>query len=199
MRIAQISTLASPVCQHAHGSVESLVWLMTRELARRGHQVTVFGVAGSQVDGEAVATVPGPYGENNSLEDWHLCEWVNLCEAVKQSRRFDVMHSHAYLWGLPIEGISEAPMVHTMHIIPEEDPARLWRPIPARVSRLFHGINGAHFPSFSQPRSFRMEWTLPSLPSDRRRKITSATWAVSNRSRGRARRSPPRVARAFVC
>ncbi len=126
MRIAQVSTLASVVRQNAYGSVESLIWLMTRELARRGHQVTVFGVAGSEVDGEVVETLPGPYGEQDSLEDWHLCEWVNLCEAVRQSRRFDVLHSHAYLWGLPLEPLSEAPMVHTMHIVPEEDSARLW-------------------------------------------------------------------------
>jgi glycosyltransferase involved in cell wall biosynthesis len=126
MRIAQISTIASVVRQNAYGSVESLIWLMTRELARRGHQVTVFGVAGSEVDGEVVATLPGPYGENDSLEDWHLCEWINLCQAVQQSRRFDVLHSHAYLWGLPLEPLADKPMVHTMHIVPEDDSARLW-------------------------------------------------------------------------
>jgi hypothetical protein len=78
-------------------------------MARRGHQVTVFGVAGSEVDGEVVGTLPGPYGEQDSLEDWHLCEWVNLCQAVQQSGRFDLLHSHAYLWGLPLEPLSEAP------------------------------------------------------------------------------------------
>jgi len=130
MRIAQVSTLASVVRQNAYGSVESLIWLLTRELTRRGHQVTVFGVAGSEVDGEVVATLPGPYGEQDSLEDWHLCEWVNLCQAVQQSGRFDILHSHAYLWGLPLEPLSEAPMVHTMHIVPEEDSARLWARSP---------------------------------------------------------------------
>jgi glycosyltransferase involved in cell wall biosynthesis len=130
MRIAQVSTLASVVRQNAYGSVESLIWLMTRELARRGHQVTVFGVAGSDADGEVVGTLPGPYGENYSLDDWHLCEWENLCQAVQQSGRFDVLHSHAYLWGLPLEPLSEAPMVHTMHIVPDEDSARLWAKAP---------------------------------------------------------------------
>jgi len=126
MRIAQISTLAAPVRHTSHGSVESLVWLMTRELARMGHKVAVFGVAGSEVDGEVVATLPGPYGENDSLDDWHLCEWINLCQAIQQSGRFDVLHSHAYLWGLPLEPLAQAPMVHTMHIFPEEDSTRLW-------------------------------------------------------------------------
>src|SRR5216684_1405557 len=102
MRIAQISTVAAAVREDAAGVVESMLWLMARELTRRGHEVTTFGVAGSQVDGEFVATLPGSYGEANSFENWHLCEWVNLCEAVKQSGRFDVLHSHVYLWGLPI-------------------------------------------------------------------------------------------------
>ena len=62
MRIAQVSTMASPVRKDAYGSVEFLVWLMTREFARLGHQVTVFGVAGSEGDGEVVATLPGAYG-----------------------------------------------------------------------------------------------------------------------------------------
>jgi glycosyltransferase involved in cell wall biosynthesis len=126
MRIAQISTMAAVVRQQSRGSVESLIWLMTRELARQGHQVTVFGVAGSEVDGEMVATQPGPYGENGSLDDWHLCEWLNLCEAVRQSGRFDVLHSHAYLWGLPLEPFARAPLVHTMHIVPDDNAAQLW-------------------------------------------------------------------------
>jgi len=163
MRIAQVSTIASVVRQNAYGSVESLIWRMTRELAHRGHQVTVFGVAGSEADGEVVATLPGPYGELDSPEDWHLCEWINLCQAVQQSSRFDVLHSHAYLWGIPLEPLSEAPMVHTLHIVPDEDSARLWTRAPnacvTAVSQhqwsafphlrpaaiIPHGVDGAQF------------------------------------------------------
>src|SRR5438309_5220398 len=112
MRIAQISTLSAPVRRETGGSVESLIGLLTRELVRLGHEVTVFGTAGSEVEGELVATLPGPYGAKGSLDDWHLCEWVNLCRAVGQSDRFDVLHSHAYLWGILLEPFSRAPMVH---------------------------------------------------------------------------------------
>lgn len=126
MRIAQISTLSAPVRCETGGSVESLIWLLTRELVRLGHQVTVFGAAGSEVDGNLVATLPGPYGAGGSFDDWHLCEWVNLARAVEQSSRFDLLHSHAYLWGLPLEPFSRAPMIHTVHIVPDENSARLW-------------------------------------------------------------------------
>ena len=126
MRIAQVSTLSAPVRRETGGSVESLIWLLTRELVGLGHQVTVFGTAGSEVDGELVATLPGPYGAEGSLDDWHLCEWVNLCRAIEQSSRFDILHSHAYLWGIPLERFSRAPLVHTAHIVPDSNSACLW-------------------------------------------------------------------------
>jgi glycosyltransferase involved in cell wall biosynthesis len=126
MRIAQISTLSSPVCQHARGSVEAWVWLLTRELTRLGHEVTVFGCGGSEVSGKMVETLPGPYGAPGSLDDWQLCEWVNLCRSVEQSEQFDVLHTHAYLWGLPLEKFSHAPLVHTLHIVPDDNAMKLW-------------------------------------------------------------------------
>src|SRR4030095_6557790 len=108
MRIAQISTLSAPVRQETGGSVESLIWLLTRELTRLGHEVTVFGAAGSETEGGIVATLAGPYGAKGSLDDWHVCEWVSLGRAVEESARFDVLHSHAYLWGIPLQPLSRA-------------------------------------------------------------------------------------------
>src|SRR5260370_11908070 len=97
MRIAQVSPLASSVRSDAGGSVEAFIWLLTRELVRLGHEVTVFGCAGSETAGKCVVTLPGPYGAKDALDDWHLCEWVNLCPAAEQSPRFDLLPSHASL------------------------------------------------------------------------------------------------------
>src|SRR2546430_13593153 len=172
MRIAQIATLASPVRAEGSESVEGLVWLLTRELIRMGHEVTVFAAAGSDVPGELIATLPGPYGTNGSPDDWQLCEWINLCRAVAQSERFDVLHSHAYLWGLPLEALSRAPLVHTLHICPYEEEARLWNLMPqARVTAIskyqwsgypalrpiatvYHGIDTERFTARPEPQDY---------------------------------------------
>jgi glycosyltransferase involved in cell wall biosynthesis len=139
MRIAQVATVGTPVCWEGSDSIESLVWLLSHELTRLGHEVTTFAAAGSEVCAELVATLPGPYGTAGAPDDWQLCEWINLCRAVEQSRRFDVLHSHAYLWGLPLEALSRAPMVHTLHVSPYEDEARLWSLVPnARVAAISH-------------------------------------------------------------
>lgn len=125
MRIGLVSTVSAPVRKDSAGSIESWTWLLTRELVRLDHQVTVFGCAGSETDGEVIETLPGRYGANGSYDDWQLCEWTNLCRAVELSHRFDVLHSQAYLWGIPLARIARAPMVHTLHIVPDENAARL--------------------------------------------------------------------------
>src|SRR4051812_19721854 len=118
MRIAQVSTVGTPVRREGSDSIESLVWLLTRELIRLGHEVTVFAAAGSEVEGSLVTPLPGPYGNGGSPDDWQLCEWINLTRAVERSGRFDVLHCHAYLWGLPLQALSRAAMVHTLHVSP---------------------------------------------------------------------------------
>jgi len=130
MRIAQVSTLSAPVREQTHGSVEAWVWLLTRELMRLGHEVTVFGTGDSQVPGQLIATQPGPYGVNGAIDDWQLCEWLNIAQAVERSAEFDVLHSHAYLWGVPLSRLSRAPMVHTTHIVPDENAAKVWSRYP---------------------------------------------------------------------
>jgi glycosyltransferase involved in cell wall biosynthesis len=139
MRIAQVSTLSAPVREETTGSVEAWVWLLTRELVRLGHEVTVFGSADSQVPGKLVATQPGAYGRNGAIDDWQLCEWLNLCRAVERAGEFDVLHSHAYLWGVPLVRFTQTPMLHTMHIVPDQNAAQLWAAYPdVNVSAISH-------------------------------------------------------------
>lgn len=126
MRIAQVATLSAPVRKDSPGSVESLVWLLTRELRKLGHEVTVFATGDSQPGARLEAVLPGPYGAAGSIGDWHLCEWLNLANAVRASADFDVLHTHAYLWGLPLGPLCASKMVHTMHIVPDNDSVRLW-------------------------------------------------------------------------
>jgi len=137
MRIAQIATVDTPVRREHSGSIEQIVWLLDRELTRLGHEVTVFGAAGSEVTGHFVATLPGSYAEAGAPEDWRLCEMINLARAIECAGDFDIVHSHAYLWSLPLEALCEAPMVHTLHVHPYDDFLRLREMWPkARVTAI---------------------------------------------------------------
>jgi glycosyltransferase involved in cell wall biosynthesis len=172
MRIGLISTVDGPVCQTGTGSIQALVWLLSRELQRLRHEVTVFGVAGSEPCGELVATLPGVHGVAGAPHEWELCEWINLCRAVEQSARFDVLHSHGYLWGLPLEPFVRAPMVHTLHVWPSRDEAFLWSTAPAAcvtaishcqwskypdlkpAATIHHGVDASQFTFRREPEDY---------------------------------------------
>lgn len=151
MRIAQVSTLATPVTGESTGAVEQLVWLLDRELVKLGHEVTVFACGGSRVSGELVATLPGPYGVPGSPNDWHSCEWLNLCHAIRQSKRFDVVHSHSYLWGLPLDSLSHVPMVHTTHVMPYVDTLPLLETAPTALRTAISEYQWRDFPPAWRP------------------------------------------------
>lgn len=139
LRIAQVPTVATPVREVRAGSVESLTWLLSREMVALGHDVTVFACAGSDVPGTLITTLPGPYAMPGVPEDWQLCEWINLTRAIEESGRFDIVHSHAYLWGMPQQSLCRAPMVHTLHVMPGPDMVILRQRYPdACVTALSH-------------------------------------------------------------
>src|SRR5438309_1836771 len=70
---------------------------------------------------------------------------MNLARAIEQAKRFDVLHSHAYLWGLPLEPFSCVPMIHTSHIVPDENSTQLWSLRPgACMTAISHHQWNAH-------------------------------------------------------
>jgi glycosyltransferase involved in cell wall biosynthesis len=78
-----------------------------------------------------VPSQAGPYASEGALCDWQVAEWVNLCAAVERSAEFDVIHSHAYLWSLPLASVSQCPVVSTLHVTPYDDEARLRAMFPS--------------------------------------------------------------------
>jgi glycosyltransferase involved in cell wall biosynthesis len=172
MRIAQIATLATPVKQKGSGSIEGLVWLLTRELIKLGHQVTIFAAAGSKTDGQLISALPGAYGQNGSPADWQVCEFINLSRAVEMSGEFDVLHSHSYLYGLMLQRLSKALMVNTMHLTGGEEFERLWKQYPdacvTAISKyqwsaypqlqpeavIYHGVDSSQFTFQAHPEDY---------------------------------------------
>jgi glycosyltransferase involved in cell wall biosynthesis len=174
VRIAEVATLATPVSRSGSGSIEAIVWHLAKGLVDRGHEVTVFGAGDSTPSppAELIATMPDTYGAGGAPEDWRVCEWENSARAVAESARFDVVHSHGYLWGLPLEPLSRAPMVHTLHVLPYEDSRRLvhlhpgawitavsafqWAAFPdvQPAAVIHHGVDPADFTFRAEPHDY---------------------------------------------
>jgi len=133
MRIAEVAPVGTHVSDSALGSIERMVWLLARELEELGHDVTVFAADGSEAPGELIPTLPGTYALNGSPPHWQTCEWINVARAIERSDRFDVMHSHSYLWGVPLTPLARCPLLHTTHLIPHDDEARIRELYPDAV------------------------------------------------------------------
>lgn len=124
MRIGLVSTLRTAVPPPKSGSVELIVGLMAEELARRGHEVTVFATGDSRVSTRVVSLLPTGYHHDGTVWDWRLAEFMQLGLAYERAREFDVINSHVYCYALPFTRLVATPTVHTLHICPTPDFVR---------------------------------------------------------------------------
>ncbi len=116
LRIAQLAPVAMPVRPGEGDSIEQIVSLLTEELVRRGHDVTLFAVAGSVTAAELRPPFARGYRDIEELWDWGVQETLSAAWAFEQAGDFDVMHSHSYHFALPFTRFVSTPVAHTYHV-----------------------------------------------------------------------------------
>jgi glycosyltransferase involved in cell wall biosynthesis len=115
LRIAQIAPLYESVPPKLYGGTERIVAYLAEELARRGHQVTLFAAGDSTVNVPLSAGVPKSLrlsGLDHLGAMFHL---PMLSDVYDQAARFDIIHSHVDCLGFPLARFSQVPTVATMH------------------------------------------------------------------------------------
>lgn len=139
LRIAQVAPIAGPVTSDYTGSIEQLVWRLTEELVHEGHEVTLFATGDSRTSAALHAVYPQGYNDDGDLWDWHFHETMNAAAAFERAHDFDIIHSHAYHFALPFITLVDTPVVHTYHILPDDDIARAFaRCSQAHVAAISH-------------------------------------------------------------
>ena len=116
MKIAELAPVAMRVRPGEGDSIEQLVSLLTEELVRRGHEVTLFAVEGSVTTAELRSLYERGYRERDEIWDWRVPETLNAAWALEQAGEFDVVHSHSYHFALPFTRFVSTPVVHTYHV-----------------------------------------------------------------------------------
>lgn len=127
MRIAQVTPLWEQVPPSGYGGTEIVVSLLTDELVRRGHQVTLFASgdsetlahlnAGCEVALRPLGMLPPEYARYEERQ---------LGKVFDQAREFDVIHSHMDLAALSYGQRSATPVVHTVHGILTEVTGKIF-------------------------------------------------------------------------
>jgi glycosyltransferase involved in cell wall biosynthesis len=118
LKIAQLAPVAMPVRPGEGDSIEQLVSLLTEELVRRRHDVTLFAVGDSVTTADLQSVYPQGYRERDEIWDWRVPETLNAAWAFEQAGAgaFDIIHSHSYHFALPFTRFVPTPVVHTYHV-----------------------------------------------------------------------------------
>jgi len=127
VRIAEIAPLAHPVPPPGEGSIETVVALLAEGLQALGHEVTLFATADSRASVRLLSPVETGYTADPNKWDWQLYETYQAREAFARARQFDVIHCHAYHFGLLFCDAAPTPSLHSLHVEPGPDTTFLLR------------------------------------------------------------------------
>lgn len=153
LKIAHVAPVATTIPAPKGGSVEQVTALLTEELVRRGHDVTLFATGNTRTSAHLAATFPHGYWEDEDMWPWEHYEMVNLAAACERADEFDVIHYQAayYPMSTAFSRLIRTPMVQTLHHQPYPQQVSLWKhhaeanfvAISEYQRRAFDGINCA--------------------------------------------------------
>ncbi|MBD2103651.1 glycosyltransferase family 4 protein [Leptolyngbya sp. FACHB-261] len=126
MRIAQIAPLWETVPPPAYGGSELVVSLLTDELVRRGHEVTLFASGDSTSLAKIESVHPQALRLDASIKEHPIYEMLQLGRVYEQAQEFDIIHSHIGCAALACSNLVKTPTVHTLHGVFTPDNEKLF-------------------------------------------------------------------------
>lgn len=141
MKIAQIAPIAERLPPKKYGGTERIVYHLTEELVKRGHEVTLFASGDTQTSAKLVSVVPKSLRDMPNEKDiygFNVNSLLNMGLAYSMQERFDVIHDNNAHMGLPTANMAHTPVVMTWH-----------GPYDAEMQRYFKMLNGPHLVSIS--------------------------------------------------
>ncbi|MET0391185.1 MAG: glycosyltransferase family 4 protein [Polyangiales bacterium] len=133
LRIGLVGPVATTIPAAKNGSVELVTALLCNGLVERGHDVHLFGVAGTQTRATLHPTFERGYLEDpHGMWPWEMCELVNVAAACERAGELDVIHYQGAYFPMTIafSRIVQVPLVQTLHHQPVPSQLALFRKYP---------------------------------------------------------------------
>jgi len=118
LKIAQIAPLWFPIPPKKYGGIERIIYYLTEELTKKGHEVTLFAPGNSKTKAKLIALAEkGLISKNVPWFDWW---WNNFNHSVafEMANKFDVIHCHWNILGAFFQRFIKTPVVFTLHNSP---------------------------------------------------------------------------------
>ncbi len=126
MRIAQVAPLWERVPPPAYGGIELVVGLVTDELVRRGHEVTLFASGDSITLAKLESVSPRALRLDPNVKEYSIYEMLQLGSVYERAGEFDIIHSHMGCATLPFAKMVTTPTVHTLHGVFTHDNEKMF-------------------------------------------------------------------------
>ena len=120
MKIAQIAPFEEPVPPKKYGGTERIVYHLTEELVKNGHNVTLFATGDSKTSAKLLSIFPKALrsikiGQNlKAREAYKLIGLAKVIEILLKEN-FDIIHNHIGWRFLPFIKILKTKVVTTLH------------------------------------------------------------------------------------
>ena len=115
MRIAQVAPLWERVPPSGYGGIELIVSLLTDELVRRGHEVTLFASGDSQTLAHLESITAQALRLNPEIELPDVYEMLQFSQVQEQANHFDLINFHKWIPPLPLAKAIKTPTLYTLH------------------------------------------------------------------------------------
>ncbi|HMA27127.1 MAG TPA: glycosyltransferase family 4 protein [Solirubrobacterales bacterium] len=117
LRIAMLAPPWIPIPPPAYGGIEHVVALLSDELVRRGHEVTLFAAPGSRSAAIVRSPLSRPYPRQIGQALYEADHVARAFAEIEDDgrRAFDVVHDHSGFTALALANRVSVPMVHTLH------------------------------------------------------------------------------------
>ncbi len=126
MRIAQVAPLWERVPPPAYGGIELVVGLLTDELVRRGHEVTLFASGDSITLAKLESVHSQALRLDSTVKEYGIYEMLQMSRVYEKASEFDIIHSHMGCAALPYGNLVKTPTVHTLHGIFTPDNEKMF-------------------------------------------------------------------------
>jgi glycosyltransferase involved in cell wall biosynthesis len=126
MRIAQVVPLWERVPPPTYGGTELVASLLTDELVRRGHDVTLFATGDSITLAKLESVCPRALRLDTTVKEPGIYEMLQFSKVFERAQEFDIIHSHMGCVALSYANLVKTPTVHTLHGIFTADNEKLF-------------------------------------------------------------------------
>jgi glycosyltransferase involved in cell wall biosynthesis len=115
VRIAMVAPLTEPVPPPLYGGTERVISVLTEEMVRRGHDVTLFASGDSKTNAKLHLCCERGLRLDPMARDPIAFTLGEMGEVYKQAAAFDVIHNHNDYLAFPFARLTGTPTVTTTH------------------------------------------------------------------------------------